>query len=156
MIHFQCEHCRRGVRVADSFGGKQGRCPHCKEVVAIPPADDAIGALAAALSNGSDASEDTAVGPVPPPPPVGRGLLELEEDLLLPRDDADGLDDTVILPAEGAAPPDDDAVAPPGRGRHVAVDSARILSARRTFFLVAAVIVVLAAAAIGFVAIYLW
>lgn len=38
MIHFDCEHCGRAVRVSDASGGKKGRCPHCKSVIVIPAA----------------------------------------------------------------------------------------------------------------------
>ena len=41
MIRFVCKHCDKPVRVPDAFGGKKGRCPFCKELVAIPPAGPA-------------------------------------------------------------------------------------------------------------------
>ncbi len=37
MIHFTCEHCGRRLSIADAHAGKQGRCPHCKQVVHVPP-----------------------------------------------------------------------------------------------------------------------
>lgn len=152
MIHFQCEHCRRPVRVADSCGGKRGRCPHCNEVVSIPAADDAIGALAAALEPG-DLKEETAIGHIPPPPSVEQDGIE--EDVVLPEQADHDLDDTVILPADDL-PLEDSAPGQPFTGRrHWPVQSAPALKARRTFLVVAAIVVVLAAAVVGFVAIFL-
>ncbi len=37
MIHFQCGHCGAKLRVPDTHAGKEGRCPHCKERIAVPP-----------------------------------------------------------------------------------------------------------------------
>lgn len=76
MIRFACPHCGSCVRVADSFVGKNGRCPSCDKVVRIPaPAGRGHGpvaALAAALDRlgrghaRQDESEEDL--PVPPPP----------------------------------------------------------------------------------------
>ncbi len=146
MIRFECEHCRRPVRVDDACGGKQGRCPHCKEVVSIPGTVGPIGALAAALKDDTPAGEDdTALGTVPPPPPVDE--RPLEEDLLLPDGHEEELADTVILPAEGflSSP-----AQPYGRHLYALERRPPPLSTKRTFLVVAVVIVVLAAAAIGF------
>ena len=52
MIHFTCEHCRKSVHVDDRYGGMKGRCPHCKQTVAIPAANDALIALTAAFGAG--------------------------------------------------------------------------------------------------------
>ncbi len=41
MINFTCEHCGKSIRVKDEYGGKKGRCPHCKEVVHIPAESEA-------------------------------------------------------------------------------------------------------------------
>lgn len=146
MIRFECEHCRRPVRVDDAHGGKRGRCPHCQGVVSIPAHGGAIEALAAAVRADTTDSEDTAVGRIPPPPPVGE--RPLEEDLLLPADEADGLADTVILPSGGfvASPREE-----PQRLRHRAERRPPALNTRRTLLIVAVAIVVLAAAIIGLV-----
>jgi len=152
MIHFECEHCGRPVRVADSYGGKKGRCPNCGEVVDIPPGSGALQALAAALgSDDTDISEKTLPGLVPPPPPVEQ--KRLDEELLLPEDE-EALADTVILPAEAvtadAEPPES-----PLRRHYRSLTEARpALSPKRTFLVVALVVVVLAAAVVGFLVIY--
>jgi len=149
MIHFACEHCRRPVRVADVYGGKQGRCPHCKEVVSIPPGGGALEALAAALEpDGTAVGEDSSSGTVPPPPPIGE--RPLDEDFILPEDDEEDLEDTVILPAEEFTRPEEKR---PRRHHHRPVQSRPGINAKRTFLIVAAAIVVLIAALIGFLAI---
>jgi DNA-directed RNA polymerase subunit RPC12/RpoP len=151
MIQFQCEHCRQPVRVDDKHGGKRGRCPHCDEVVLIPPKGTAIEALAAALrAPATKSDEDTSVGIVPPPPPV-ENPRPLEEDFLLPGAGNEALADTVILPAEALPPPPEPrrSIAerlfhPPPEAREPPINP------RRTLLVVAIVLVVLAAAAIGF------
>ena len=142
MIHFACEHCRRPVRVDDACGGRRGRCPHCKRIVSIPGRGDAIEALAAALSPaGAEGPADSSLAGVPPPPPVRQ--VYGEDELVLPEDDERALDDTVILPAEGASLP----LEPPARMRHRRpAQRSPAISTRRTFLLVAAVLVVVAAA----------
>lgn len=97
MIHFTCRHCRKSVRVDDRFGGKLGRCPHCKQTVTIP-APDPLAALAAA--NEPKGLDDTDAF-VPPPPGVVRKqhAPPVPEELTLPEDSDADLADTVILPA---------------------------------------------------------
>jgi hypothetical protein len=152
MIHFECQHCHRAVRVADTFSGKQGRCPHCDEVVQIPTTQ-AISALAAALA--SDAADTDAGGTgvrIPPPPAITEPALD-DEDLPLPANNADSLADTVILPAEAAAGQAPGAVVDPfaevfqSRPR----PRAPALNMRRTLLIVAGVLIVLLVALIAFV-----
>ena len=150
MIHFECQHCHRAVRVADTCRGKRGRCPHCHEVVAIPAEGRAIEALAAALTaEAAEAKDDTAVGRIPPPPSVGE--RPLEDELLLPEETQDDLDDTVILPAEEIEEPEDDLI---DRLFHSPTRRPPALNSRRTFLIVAVALVVLAAATIGFLVLY--
>jgi hypothetical protein len=154
MIRFECEHCGRAVRVDDAHGGRQGRCPHCGQVVSIPPAgDDAIGGLVAAMDSSRSAADDTAIAGVPPPPAVGE--RPAEEEIVLPEDSEEGLEDTVVLPAEGAVGPGEK---PASRGRgklvHWPGQQAPALSARRTFLIVAGVVVVLVAALIALAILY--
>ena len=35
-ITFTCEHCQKEINVADSVGGKRGKCPFCKAGICIP------------------------------------------------------------------------------------------------------------------------
>ncbi len=37
MIHFECQHCGRKLKVADEQAGRHGRCPACKGEVTVPP-----------------------------------------------------------------------------------------------------------------------
>ncbi len=153
MIHFQCEHCHRPVRVADRFAGKRGRCPHCQETVSIPRDGDAIGDLAAALGPDTATAEDSASRTaVPPPPAIAE--KQIEEDLVLPDDDADAdLDDTVVLPAEQAeSPPDTFRHA--RRHRQASAQRRPPINPLRVLLLAAIVIVVLAAAVLGISVIY--
>ena len=150
MIHFVCEHCRRPVRVSDACGGKQGRCPHCHQVVSIPGRGAvAIEALAAALGPGeADPADETTGGFVPPPPAVPMTPGHVEEEFVLPKEGDEDLDDTVILPAEGITLPVEPS-SPPRHRRHA--QKAPAVNARRTFLIVVAVIIVLAAAGIAVV-----
>jgi len=34
-----CDHCERSMEIKDSFAGKTGRCPYCKQSISIPPDD---------------------------------------------------------------------------------------------------------------------
>ena len=84
MIRFTCSHCREPVRVADSFGGKKGRCPSCKEVVSIPLAWREEPFEASPLA---EAIEDDSAPPPPPPPPPAPGAGDpSESDLPLAGD----------------------------------------------------------------------
>ncbi len=151
MIHFTCKHCRKSVRVDDRYGGKKGRCPHCKETVAIPRGDDAISELAAAFGSAGAKADDTGATTIPPPPGVGE--KPLSEELILP-DEADvDLADTVILPAGTFAEKEE----APSRARssHAAhrapIERHRpALNAVRTILILVAVIVVLIVAVLGF------
>ena len=97
MIHFTCEHCKKSVRVDDRFGGKVGRCPHCKQTVTIPT-PDALSALAAAV--GPQGAEETNHAVIPPPPPVGTEKpVAQQEELTLPAEIDVDLADTIIIPA---------------------------------------------------------
>jgi len=42
MIQFTCENCGRRLRVADACAGRRGRCPQCRQVVHVPPAEAAL------------------------------------------------------------------------------------------------------------------
>lgn len=150
MIHFTCEHCLRSVRVEDRYGGKKGRCPHCKETVTIPPCD-AISELAAAFGTNRPKADDTGAMVVPPPPGVGE--KPLSDELILPDETDVDLDDTVILPAGTFAEKETE----PSRtnssrpSRHAPIDSHRpALNTLRTILILVAVIVVLIVAVLGF------
>jgi phage FluMu protein Com len=39
-ITFRCDSCEKQIRVSASHAGKRGKCPHCKERVRIPEADE--------------------------------------------------------------------------------------------------------------------
>lgn len=151
MIHFTCEHCQQAVRVAESFAGMHGRCPHCDGLVTIPREEQAIHALAAALGSGSTETDaDASETHIPPPPAVEDSLAD--EDLPLPARHTDSLDDTVILPAPQPSAPDD----PQSRRRHAGtIETAPALRTRWTLLIVAAAIVVVAVAVLGFLVIFL-
>ncbi len=38
MIHFQCPHCGKPVKIDEAFAGKQAQCPGCKRVTDVPHA----------------------------------------------------------------------------------------------------------------------
>ena len=61
MIHFDCQHCGKPVRVPDAYAGKLGRCPNCHEVVSIPGGTDAITELASAMGGGQEQEEEKTV-----------------------------------------------------------------------------------------------
>ena len=80
MLRFVCEHCKESVRVKEAHAGRNGRCPHCGEIVTIPgrrlpDADDNVSALAAALGGDELAETATTV----PPPPTGAAEPDLDE-----------------------------------------------------------------------------
>ena len=31
-----CDHCQRSMKIKESFAGKTGRCPHCKQSISVP------------------------------------------------------------------------------------------------------------------------
>ncbi len=37
-IEFKCQHCGKQLRTPDNSAGKQGRCPHCQNLMQIPTA----------------------------------------------------------------------------------------------------------------------
>lgn len=149
MIHFDCQHCGKPVRVPDAHAGKKGRCPSCHEVVSIPLEDDAIAAMASVMEGEPEPPEEKTVVGYVPPPPVSQPRHE--EDPLQPAEAGDDLDDTVILPAEAAAKLDtiDEEPIPRPRSRHHRPAARpRVLTPRRTFLIVAVTIMLLAAAVI--------
>lgn len=150
MIHFTCEHCHKSVRVDDRYGGKKGRCPHCKETVAIPPVD-AISELAAAFGTNLAKADDTGAMVIPPPPGVGE--KPLNEEFILPDETEVDLDDTVILPAGTfAEKKTEPSPTPSSRPTHRAhIEHRRPdLSVLRTILILVAVIVVLIVAVLGY------
>lgn len=44
MIHLQCEHCGRKLKVSDTRAGKTGRCPRCKSAVVVPAVETSLNA----------------------------------------------------------------------------------------------------------------
>jgi hypothetical protein len=160
MIHFTCEHCRKSVHVDDRCGGMKGRCPHCKQTVAIPAANDAISALAAAFGQAQAKPDDTNHAGVPPPPGVGQEPLR-EELIILPGENNADLADTVMLPAgvfaEKQGEEEGEGEDEPSRARSrrpvyaTALDRHRpALNIVRTILILVAVIVVLIIAVVGF------
>ena len=151
MIHFTCEHCRESVRVDDRYGGLKGRCPHCKQTVAIPAANEALGALTAAFGQALHRADDTNHASVPPPPGVGQEPRR--EELVLPEESNTGLADTVILPAGIFAEKEEGPSQ--ARSRHpvhptILERHRPALNIVRTILILVAVIVVLVVAVVGF------
>ena len=154
MIHFTCEHCRKSVHVDDRHGGMKGRCPHCKQTVAIPAANDALSALAAAFGQAQAKPDDTNHAGVPPPPGVGQEPLR-EELIILPGESNADLADTVMLPAGVFAEKQGEEEPSQARSRRpvdaTALDRHRpALNIVRTILILVAVIVVLIVAVVGF------
>lgn len=151
MIHFTCEHCRKPVRVDDRFGGRKGRCPHCKQTVAFPAANDALTALTAAFGQPQTSADDTNHAQIPPPPGVGEEPLH--EELILPEDHNADLADTVIIPAGAFAEKQDEPSQTASRHMFQATSLERhrpALNIVRTILILVAVIVVLIIAVVGF------
>jgi hypothetical protein len=151
MIHFTCEHCRESVRVDDRFGGRKGRCPHCKQTVAIPAANDALIALTAAFGQPQASADDTNHANVPPPPGVGE--KPLHEELILPEENSADLADTVIIPAGAFAEKQDEPSQAHSRHKLHATSLERhrpALNIVRTILILVAVVVVLIVAVVGF------
>ncbi|MCX5656595.1 MAG: hypothetical protein NTY65_18315 [Planctomycetota bacterium] len=154
MIHFTCEHCRKSVHVDDRYGGMKGRCPHCKQTVAIPAANDALSALTAAFGQAQAKPDDTNHAGVPPPPGVGQEPLR-EELIILPEESNADLADTVMLPAGVFAEKEGEEESSQARSRRpvhpTALDRHRpALNIVRTILILVAVIVVLIVAVVGF------
>jgi hypothetical protein len=156
MIHFTCEHCRKSVHVDDRCGGMKGRCPHCKQTVAIPAANDALTALTAAFGQAQAKPDDTNHAGVPPPPGVGQEPLR-EELIILPVEGDADLADTVMLPAGVFAEEEEEEEEEPSLARSrrpvyaTALDRHRpALNIVRTILILVAVIVVLIVAVVGF------
>lgn len=36
MIHFDCPHCAKAIRLQEEFAGRRGMCPHCKQSIQAP------------------------------------------------------------------------------------------------------------------------
>jgi hypothetical protein len=154
MIHFTCEHCRKSVHVDDRYGGMKGRCPHCKQTVAIPAANDALSALAAAFGQAQAKPDDTNHAGVPPPPGVGQEPLR-EELIILPGESNADLADTVMLPAGVFAEKEGEEEPSQARSRRpvhptVLERHRPALNIVRTILILVAVIVVLIVAVVGF------
>jgi hypothetical protein len=154
MIHFTCEHCRKSVHVDDRYGGMKGRCPHCKQTVVIPAANDALSALAAAFGQAQANPDDTNHAGVPPPPGVGQEPLR-EELIILPAESNADLADTVMLPAGVFAEKQEEEEPSQARSRRpvhaTALERHRpALNIVRTILILVAVIVVLIVAVVGF------
>jgi len=150
MIHFTCEHCHESVRVDDRYGGKKGRCPHCKETVTIPTGDP-LSALAAAFGTTRANADDTGAAAIPPPPGVGE--KPLSEELILPDEANVDLADTIILPAGIFAEKEEGAsqARSPRPAHHGGLERHRpALNVLRTILILVAIIVVLIVAVLGF------
>lgn len=64
MIRFVCSHCGKAMRTPASAAGKNGRCPFCKTIQAIPQvAESAFSASALAANVASPAKEAAAINP---------------------------------------------------------------------------------------------
>jgi len=67
MIRFACPHCGAKLRVADALAGRKGKCPHCSQVVIVPPAGTHASRTDAPRQPGTPASHAAAPGPIPRP-----------------------------------------------------------------------------------------
>lgn len=101
MIRFDCKHCGNSVRVADSFAGKKGRCPSCKQIVQIPAASqdakaelDKVSALSAALDRHK---EETVQEDQAPPPPPRQAKHDTEADLVVAGDPSNQTDRMEVI-----------------------------------------------------------
>lgn len=64
MIRFTCSHCGKAMQTAAAAAGKQGRCPFCQTVQAIPsPSEQLAAASVAAVDVASAAMESAAANP---------------------------------------------------------------------------------------------
>jgi hypothetical protein len=72
MIHVQCQHCGAKLRVPESHAGKEGRCPRCRNKLAVPqaagpPADEELHLIPAVTApSQGDLLLDRPVRPEPP------------------------------------------------------------------------------------------
>ena len=113
MIRFACPHCGSWVRVADSFVGKNGRCPSCDKVTPIPAPPERghgpMAALAAALDRlgrGHARQEESEADlPVPPPPAFQADDLDGEIVMQSPRDPCGQTDRMEALTGDEILPP---------------------------------------------------
>ena len=63
----KCARCQRPLQVPDDAGGKQVRCPHCKQVFVVPAAPARVGpAVATPVAPGSPRSTPVAHAPGSP------------------------------------------------------------------------------------------
>ncbi len=72
MIRFACQHCGARLQISPARAGKEGRCPHCKHKLMVPPAPEPELELvrddtAADTHIPSKLLEDVAVSPQPLP-----------------------------------------------------------------------------------------
>jgi DNA-directed RNA polymerase subunit RPC12/RpoP len=72
MIRFSCQHCGAQLQVSPARAGKEGRCPHCKNRLTVPPPPEPELELVrdespADTRTPSKLFEDVAVGPRPLP-----------------------------------------------------------------------------------------
>lgn len=114
MIRFTCDRCGRAVRVPDASAGRKGRCPFCKQVVAIPapgqpPEETEVADLAAALAGEKPRRE--AGSPAVPAPSLQdvdvEPELERAGDLSHKTDRLDTVGDGVLVEAaEEQEPPE--------------------------------------------------
>lgn len=94
MIQFKCSHCGHGIKVAEAFAGKKGKCPGCQKLVEVPKssASSDIGLVPmdedAAVKQAAPAAAQKkpvpAARPKPPAPPaddVIEVVEEVEEDV---------------------------------------------------------------------------
>jgi len=42
MIRFQCKNCGQKIAVQEKFSGKKGRCPNCKNIIAVPELEHTV------------------------------------------------------------------------------------------------------------------
>jgi hypothetical protein len=131
----------------------KGRCPHCKQTVAIPAANDALSALSAAFGQAQAKPDDTNHAGIPPPPGVGKAPAS-HEIILSVEGNAD-LADTVMLPAGVFAEKGEEEEPSQARSRRpvhaTALDRHRpALNIVRTILILVAVIVVLIVAVVGY------
>ena len=144
MLHFVCEHCKESVRVKEAFAGRNGRCPHCREIVTIPgrlvgSGDDNVSALAAAL-DGKEHDD----GVAPPPPPT-TAVPDIEEDIDLVDIEAAAEFETdsypAIRPKEPPGPPRLEQRRPVPISRREPIPAARITWQNILLIIVAVTIV---------------
>jgi len=98
MIRFACERCGRRLSVADTYAGKRGKCPHCKQVVRVPARPDA--------------SPEIEIEPPAPKSPAGPSARDLALLDLQPRSpqekDSDEVADAQVAALESAQVAGDD------------------------------------------------